>query len=507
MVLDASTMENNSGGRARDLLSRLGNSDLLGIVGVFILLLIFFVRAPLSESYWLDETITAWIVDRDALLTLFRSGTFQGQSPFYFLLVWGWVQIFGHAELALRSLSILCTGGSLWVLYQVAKDLHIRYPVSSVLLPYMTIEEVIKLSFGARPYALALFFAVLSVWALIRWMRSDRLLLQVLYVLATLGTFYSHYMFGGILAVHAAVLIFWERPSESPDWMSIAITWGLVGLLSIPGLYHLVLWSMFAKDVQFLLMPSGKQYLSLLGPRQLPIYLLFSLLFARVFGPFHFGGLRWERIVPALAWWLLPGVLLAFLYLHYNINFLSDRYLVWRSGGIALGVGILISGISSERSRALILLCWVFLAATFEFQRQWNVEDWRGASRYLQQQSREVPIFLYSGLVEGEALDWEDSWEREMYVNVPLYAYPIPQSIYPIPASIGSERARSYREGVLLPSVAREQAIFFAGHSRMRYKDSTAAQTLRKFFVDQGFQITDEKRFGEVEVVRFERRS
>lgn len=63
-----------------------------GILGLFLRLYGF------SRSLWLDEFGTLWTIDGSFLQVIERSFSFQGQSPFYYSIVWAFVQIFGVSE-------------------------------------------------------------------------------------------------------------------------------------------------------------------------------------------------------------------------------------------------------------------------------------------------------------------------------------------------------------------------------------------------------------------------
>src|ERR1700753_2523443 len=55
-------------------------------------------------SLWYDEGYTAWIVSHPIaeIMRLIQTDT---APPLYYVLLRGWVNVFGHSETALRSLS------------------------------------------------------------------------------------------------------------------------------------------------------------------------------------------------------------------------------------------------------------------------------------------------------------------------------------------------------------------------------------------------------------------
>jgi len=67
------------------------------------------------ESLWVDELHSAWCV-WDDLSDVAPRADIGHQSPFYFLGLWFWKQVFGGSELALRMSSVLAVAASCSVL-------------------------------------------------------------------------------------------------------------------------------------------------------------------------------------------------------------------------------------------------------------------------------------------------------------------------------------------------------------------------------------------------------
>ena len=59
---------------------------LIVLIAIVILMAIYGVNLPLTQSLWLDETVSAWLASSDWRDCFRRAATYQAQSPLYFLL-------------------------------------------------------------------------------------------------------------------------------------------------------------------------------------------------------------------------------------------------------------------------------------------------------------------------------------------------------------------------------------------------------------------------------------
>ena len=78
---------------------------------------------PSFSSYWLDETVTVWVIQDDLGTTIDRALGYQ-QSPFYFVIAWFVRQVLGTSEFALRVPSLVAAILATWFLYRLALRLH-----------------------------------------------------------------------------------------------------------------------------------------------------------------------------------------------------------------------------------------------------------------------------------------------------------------------------------------------------------------------------------------------
>lgn len=196
-----------------------------------------------TESLWLDELHTSWVV-ADAVDVVAPRARAGNQSPLYFWLVWGVVRLCGHTEWALRLISLV----SGVVLVVAVAWLVWRWTgvVGSSLLAALLLalnRDCIFYAQEARPYALiqlsAVFHAALFVAMLKRPTRTNR----AMFVGGAGWLFYLHYTtFLFLVAEGVAGLVLWgcRRQRMAYRWPWPAVDAGLIACLFLPAIPHLL---------------------------------------------------------------------------------------------------------------------------------------------------------------------------------------------------------------------------------------------------------------------------
>ena len=240
--------------------------SLTGMIGLFLRLY------GMNNSLWLDEFGTLWTVEGDFLQVVRRAFSFQGQSPFYYLIVWTWVHLLGISEITLRLPSLLFGIGTVYTAYRLAGDLYDKKAGVITACFLWIAPAMVQTSVDARPYALALFMAAIMFYGFAHPTRTGSRSGRWLFIIGAAGLFSAHYL-----------LI--------PIAMGIAI-----GYVLFPPLRGKCLPINFARDlgIQLLLVMWGfPQLVQLLGNRGRFSSLGASnyLAFFELIGPLLFG--RW----------------------------------------------------------------------------------------------------------------------------------------------------------------------------------------------------------------------
>jgi len=147
-----------------------------------------------------DEYGTLWAVEDTVATVLSRSISFQGQTPFYYLLLWPFVAIFGESETILRLPSVAFTLGAAGVLYAAGNLLGGRWAGLSCGVMFWLSFLGVMLGGDARPYALSLLFTSLAFYGFVRAVEDGRPLGRCLFILGGVGLVASHYLVAIVLA-------------------------------------------------------------------------------------------------------------------------------------------------------------------------------------------------------------------------------------------------------------------------------------------------------------------
>lgn len=142
--------------------------------------------------------------------TLLGKAAAQGPDPHppvYFLMLRGWVSLFGTSALALRGLSVV--GGVTLVLLVAAWTSDLTSPRTGLLAGVLaaTSPYLVWYSQEARMYMWVAALGLGSTWALMRAVRSGRQLWWAAYLLLGLATLYTHVVGAVALVVHLTFLL------------------------------------------------------------------------------------------------------------------------------------------------------------------------------------------------------------------------------------------------------------------------------------------------------------
>jgi uncharacterized membrane protein len=385
---------------------------------------VFILRAPLTASLWLDETLSAWIVMGSVDDVWHRSISFQGQSPLYYLLLWGWSKLFGASELALRSLSILFCGITLALMSLLARHLRIGTLGVVIAVSFLLAADVFQDAvLSARPYSFALMTAVASILLVMRLVNSFSVLNATLCVSSLVALFYAHYLFGLIALPHAVLLI-----QSRANARRIAPYLVVAGLCCIPGLLQVA--TLFARKsgLSFAAAPTGIALLKGWVPLAAGVAVVVGVLMAIIWGGklvlsgAHRSALR--ILLPYVVLGPLPLMIVSAL---GSTSLWTPRYWSWQLVMMALAVGVVIESFSTRRARltAVAATCAFLLLRVLSQDRV--VEGWREAA--LLASKRAGPVALYSGLAEVESGVVDGVREYEQYLRTPFVVYGVNNEI------------------------------------------------------------------------------
>lgn len=204
--LDRETGTRSSGWPHR--LARLGRSGAGRPAPVLLGVCAFLLGLPSvgSRQLWLDELATLDYASRPLPELWALSHDREAVLAPYYLLMHGWLAVFGASEAALRLPSLIAMAGAVGVTAAIGR----RWFGDGVgflagLLMAVT-PSVSRYAFEARPYALSVFLAVLATLALIRAAERPSWPRWLAYAAALALTGLSHLVALSILAAHLVLV-------------------------------------------------------------------------------------------------------------------------------------------------------------------------------------------------------------------------------------------------------------------------------------------------------------
>jgi len=151
-----------------------------------------------QESLWVDEGFSYWAIQHDDMFNVIVRDV---HPPFYFYMLRGWSELTGITELALRYLSVIPSLLSVAVIYHVARELErLRNPKRETVIPLLAMlllalaDMENYVAQETRMYTWHVLWLTLSMWAFLRWIRTNDRRTQVGWFGFTLALLYTQYI-------------------------------------------------------------------------------------------------------------------------------------------------------------------------------------------------------------------------------------------------------------------------------------------------------------------------
>lgn len=472
------------------------------------LLFAFFVLLialmPWNSSLWLDETISYWVIKEGPVPLFSRAVGFQGQSPLYYYLLWAWSRLFGISEPALRALSGAFFLLSCVALVRFTRRLADAVAVAPTLLVFSISEFMLVAFVSVRPYALAICLSLWSLLFLDEWILNRSRLRAAAYVVLSVLVFYAHYLFALSFLLHPGVLFCRRRGAE---WKSTGFLWLLIAAGCVPGLFQLATLASRSSELSFALVPSVLDLGRVLLPPPVAVVLLFSLMLSRVLTQFPFRPSIDEQarrtLQFAAVWWLVPAMIFFAMSRFGPLSFFVPRYFLWYTGGLALTAGVIFGGLSKVGAKFLVpslaVISFIYLG-----QLQWQIEDWRGATKIACAKS-DSTIFFYSGLIESSLIGWIEDPGKKEYLSAPMEYYRCKNPITLLSPDTVSPAGLGYMKAILADKKLRNEPVFLLSRRQRTQNREFPAEFIREF-EREGYSVEKEWEFGTVELVRLKGR-
>lgn len=453
-----------------------------------ILLVAFWLRAcQSSESLWLDELHTAWVV-ADGLRPLPRRAALGNYSPVYFGLVWAATQLAGFDEFGLRLCSILAGTALVGGVYLVAARWTSCWQAGLLAALLVAVDRhCVFYGQEARPYALVQLVGLVNIGLFARASARPSALSRGLWIATAVLLFYLHYTAALLLAAelayigaiwlarfrpawtghggrpqgHAPVDAGTDRARAACPWRWGWIDGLVVGVCVLPALPHLrqialrrADWSLFVPERTWWkvweignVFPLGMYVLT-------PVTVLAIawgctwLCRARRGMATTRPRMNGSGLLLVACWLLVPAMIAWVATSQATTPLFFRRYLIVSAVTPILVAAWCAAACPSVGWRAALATTVLGLSIyqggmVGRWRQDGRVlgdraQDWRGAVAHVRDQSRpEQPVFVRSGLIEAERWYASEDLDQREYCLLPVLGlYRLEQStnaLFPLP--------------------------------------------------------------------------
>ncbi len=470
-----------------------------------------FAQAPLLKA--LPQTALSFTPscppNIPTLLAALTQPGFNG--PLYFLMLRGWLELFGYGEFALRSLSLMCGVISVALIITLGTRLFNRAVglIAGALLAFSAYE--VWYSQEAKMYTLITLLALASIYFLRRAVEEGRLRFWLGAVLCTSLAMGSHILAALLIPVQVILFLLWWLHGSRRHLLAgviavacVTVPYLPVGLTRVQMVFQPGETGFARYTLGEILSVLGRAYASgiLNGLSEQIILIAASAAAAlAIFGLLSIDtppqpASRSDRILTRLsllAWALIPVLAVAFISMNRPI--FTDRYLIWIQPAfylaVALGVYALWNWIKPLAVVALAALLivngyGVVAQATTPFK-----SDFRSAARTIEREIHPGDLVVFQIPYVQHTFDY--------YFRQPYQALSGPYTNFP-----GNfDGYQNSAETVL----AQIQPMFRGQHTVWLVSSEAAMWDARKLlqrWLDANGTITFREDYAQVQVTRYE---
>lgn len=493
---------------------------------IFISFIAFFITT-ISQSLWLDETITYWVVKNGFGDLVYRTLHYQGKSPFYlyYFIVWCFIQILGSAEWVLRLPSLFSLILACFFLYKICLILFDREWALYSIIFFICLLQLQSANLGrdARPYGLAVMFSILSIMCFIQWMHDRQTKHQIAYIISTTATCYAHIIFTPILILHLCYYFIFKENNPKVSFRKLVLTFCIIAGFILPiGYHHLIILFGDRKLGSWAPMPGIIDLLNAWFP--IKLFLLYvigafsiSYIVHRKININIENKLCLKRFLFVLIWFFFPALFLFIISKINGASFFVDRYYFWSYPAIAIVIAGLLrmTNYSVLKLSIILLFPTILITTKLVYYPISVVEDWKSATGYINSTNiaEKGPVLIWPGFIDTrneKLINIINDHEKKDSVLSPLSYYPLknkkavllpwlPDDI-DLEAFLSRQHAEFIKEKDEIWLIVRN-CLFI--NNKQKQKKYSSQDVFVDWLKSQDFLLVEKKSFGAIVVSRF----
>ncbi|NNJ97729.1 MAG: hypothetical protein HKP12_11280 [Gammaproteobacteria bacterium] len=161
------------------------------LLGILLLAVALRFLAIDGRGLWTDE-VFSFDFARLSSLAIMTAAANDVHPPLYFLLLHFWMEIFGGSELSLRSLSVVFSVTSVYLVYRLGLVIFNKETAFIAALLLAVSKFSVVYAQEVRMYSVLLCFALLSSYFLFAWLQQQKTKHLVLYSVSSVLLLYTH---------------------------------------------------------------------------------------------------------------------------------------------------------------------------------------------------------------------------------------------------------------------------------------------------------------------------
>jgi len=384
---------------------------------LLILVLALILRViSINQSLWLDEAINLNAVKSLSffeLATKYSMGDFH--PPLYHLIIKGISLIVGLNEITARTPSVILGVASLIFVFLITRKLFETKTALIAATLLATSPLHVYYSQEARMYMLASFLALSSIYFFLSVLRNDKFYFWVGFIISTALMLYADYLPYFLLPSYFLYLVVNRRKIKDSTFKAFIPAFIVIFILLSPWIYFFIKQfsvglSAAAASPEWSKVVGQGSFKSLLlvfvkfaiGRISHPNNLIYALLFAPVAGFFSILTLlslfRISHYRSFIWYWLLIPITLSFIFSFFIPVFTYFR-LLFVLPAFYIILASAINTINHKFVVRSLLLGVLFVnfasLAIYLTNKNFQREDWRGATNYVAQNSGDKAISLF----------------------------------------------------------------------------------------------------------------
>jgi hypothetical protein len=467
----------------------------------------------LPASFWVDETVTAFVVERPHDPSLAVAP--QVPASIYYWLPRAAVKLWGASEVAYRVPSVLAMLAAIWIVARLAARLIHPQAGWFAAFACLGLRGIDYFAVDARPYALGMLAAAAALWFLVRWLDGARwrdALAFAIFAALVWRVHLVYWPFYLVLALYAAVRL--ARGRTAVSWQRAAAVFALLGLALAPVALEALAIERQARAHVIVAQPSWRDFLHLLRFNLVLIAGVGAWVvreLSRIADPvgqtIGFRGLpgtgtrcrladdenRSSAPLAALlifSWWLATPIALFAISLVTGQSVYLTRYLSLALPGAALAATWVASRYLPARwwHAAAALVGLGAMAALGQWTAAWpphERSDWRAAAAEINrlQSGADPPVICPSPFIEARWPVWRPDYSVTGFLYAHLAYYPIHGKVFLFPfedahylaargrsPAADEPRAEAYAAQLLEgPLTAHGGFLIYGGSSSIRF--------------------------------------